>query len=89
MKLSECVAARNLIFYAADGVEVPSERLNGVEIGNFKIKREEHKGQHWFVLTYEFTVTLEEARRWIIPSIGDDILCVVEAAQMEFRSDAA
>ena len=84
MKLSEQVAARNLVFFAGVGVDKPSEMFPGCEIGNFKLKREESDDRDWLVLSFEFTVPLEDARRWIIPSIGDDTLCVVEDAQLSF-----
>lgn len=87
VKLSEHVAARNLHFFAGVGVDKPSDIFPSVEIGNFKLKREESEDRDWLVLTFEFTVPLEDARRWIIPSVGDDILCVVEDAQLSFPKD--
>jgi hypothetical protein len=87
MKLTESVAARNLTFFAALDIDKPSEFFTGVEVGNFKIKREESEDRDWLVLTYEFTVALEQARKWIIPSIGDDIFCIVEDAQLSFPKE--
>ena len=84
MKLSEQVASRNLVFFAGLGVDKPSDVFPGVEVGNFRIKREESEDRDWIVLSFDFTVPLEDARRWLIPSIGDDILCVVEDAQLSF-----
>jgi hypothetical protein len=89
MKLSEQVEARNLIFYAALGIEQPSEMFPDVEIGNFRLKREESEERDWLMLTFDFTIPLENARKWIIPSIGDDILCVVEDAQLSFPKGEA
>jgi hypothetical protein len=87
MKLSERVTSRNLIFFPAEGVDKPSEAFHNLELGNFKLKREEGTDRDWLVLTYEFTVPLIEARRWLIPSIGDDILCVVEDCQLSFDKE--
>lgn len=86
MKLDETMKSKNLIFFPAAGVDKPSEALHNVEIGSFVIKREESSDRDWLVITYEFTVSLEDARRWLIPSVGDDILCVVEDCQMSFNS---
>lgn len=79
LKLNEQVTSRNLIFFAALGIDKASEMFTNIEITNFKLKREESEDRDWLMLTFDFTVPLEDARRWIIPSIGDDILCVVEA----------
>ncbi len=87
LKMDETVAARNLIFFAAIGIDKPSELFPGVEVGNFRLKREESDTQEWLILSFDFTVQLEDARRWIIPSIGDDILCVMEDAQLSFGKD--
>lgn len=87
LKLTETLGSKNLIFFPALGVEKPSEMLHSVELGAFKIKREESAERDWLILTYDFTVTLEDARRWLIPSIGDDILCVVEDCQLSFPKD--
>lgn len=84
VKLSEQVGAKNLIFFAAIGIDKPSDLFPGVEIGNFRLRREESEDRDWIVLSFDFTVPLEDARRWLIPSIGDDILCVVEDAQLSF-----
>jgi hypothetical protein len=84
VKMSEQVAARNLFFFAAPGVDKPSDVFPGVEVGNFRIKREESEDRDWLVLSFDFTIQLEDARRWIIPSIGDDILCIIEDAQLSF-----
>lgn len=87
MKVGTRVTSRNLIFFPAEGVEKPSEAFHNVELGNFKLRREEGTDRDWLVLTYEFTVALVEARRWLIPSIGDDILCVVEDCQLSFPKE--
>lgn len=87
IKVSERVNSRNLIFFPAVGIEKPTEAFHNVELGNFKLRREEGTDRDWLVLTYDFTVTLEEARRWLIPSIGDDILCIVEDCQLSFPKD--
>lgn len=84
LKLTEKLGSKNLVFFPAVGVDKPSEMLHNVELGAFKIKREESEERDWLILTYDFTVTLEDARRWLIPSIGDDILCVVEDCQLSF-----
>lgn len=87
MKLSDRVTSRNLIFFPAAGVEKPSEAFTNIELGNFKLKREEGTDRDWMVLTYEFTVSLADARRWLIPSIGDDIMCIVEDCQLSFPKE--
>lgn len=84
MKLSVKLGSKNLIFFPAAGVDQPSEMLAGIELGAFKIKREGTDDRDWLILTYEFTIPLESARRWLLPSIGDDILCVVEDCQLSF-----
>lgn len=87
VKMEEHVPSKNLVFFAGFGVEKPSEMFPAVDLGNFRIKREETEDRDWFVLQFDFTVPLEAARRWIIPSIGDDILCVVEDAQLSFPKE--
>ncbi len=84
LKISEEVKSKNLIFFAAIGIDKPSDMFPNCEIGNFRVKREESEDRDWLVLSYDFTVQLEDARRWLIPSIGDDILCVVEDSQLSF-----
>ena len=87
VKLSETAKSKNLIFWAAVGIDKPSEQFHCVTLGRFRIKREvmdESKSR--LVLSFEFTVSLEDARVWIIPSIGDDVLCVVEDAQLSFSA---
>lgn len=84
VKLSTEVKNRNLFFYAGIGVDKPSDQFFNVEIGNFRLRREESEDRDWLVMTFDFTIPLELARTWLIPSIGDDILCVVEDAQLSF-----
>jgi hypothetical protein len=82
VRLTETVPSRTLVFFAAAGIERPSDTIADVEIGNFKVWREDSAVTTRLVLSFEFTVRLDEARRWLIPSIGDDVLCVVEQAQL-------
>lgn len=84
LKLSESVSSKNLVFFAGVGIDKPSAMFPAVEIGNFRLKREESEERDWILLHFDFTVPLEEARTWLIPSIGDDILCVVEDSQLSF-----
>lgn len=88
LKLTETLGSKNLVFFPAAGVDKPSEMIHSVELGAFKIRREESEDRDWLLLTYDFTIPLEDARRWLIPSIGDDILCVVEDAQLSFPKGA-
>jgi hypothetical protein len=87
VKLDEHVGNRNLLFFAGFGVDKPNEVFPNVELTTFKLRREESGDRDWFLLTFEFTVPLEDARRWLIPCIGDDILCVVEDSQLSFPKD--
>lgn len=84
LKLSERVESKNLVFFAGLGMDKPSALFPGCEIGDFKLRREESEDRDWLVMSFEFTVPLEEARTWLIPSIGDDILLVVEDSQLSF-----
>lgn len=75
----------NLTFWAAAGLAKPSEILEGTEIGNFRLDREvTGPGHSYLTLTYDFELKLDLARRWIIATLGDDILCVLETSQLSF-----
>lgn len=88
LKLTEQVASKNLLFFAGIGVDKPSAMFPSAEISNFRLKREESEERDWILLHFDFTVPLEEARQWLIPSIGDDILCVVEDSQLSFPKES-
>lgn len=76
--------ACSLAFYGSPTSE-PSDRFPSVEVWKFKLKRE--RGE--ITLSFSFVTLLEDARRWLIPSIGDEILCVIEDAQMSFKNNEA
>jgi hypothetical protein len=87
VKLSERVERKNLVFFAAEGLDKESEMFPVVDLVNFRIRREDEEERDWLVLSFEFTIQLDDAKRWIIPSIGDDILCVVEDSQLSFPQE--
>ena|SRR6266705_2361659 len=82
VKLSTTVGSKNLIFWPAAGIDRPSETFVTVMLKKFRIKREGDEEHSQLVMSFEFTVPLEEARRWVIPAIGDDVMCVVEDSQL-------
>ena len=90
VKLTENVKKQNLIFWAAAGIDKPSDMLHCVELSNFRLTREGEadSDEAEIVASFDFTCSLEDARRWLIPAIGDDILLAIEEAQMSFNDNA-
>lgn len=81
LKLSEIVGARNLLFFSAPDMPKPSDMVAGIEIGSFKLRREQSDVRDVLVISFEFTMELAHAKQWILPSIGDDVMLVVEDMQ--------
>jgi hypothetical protein len=85
MQLSERIPRRNLLFWPSNAdLGTPSDLFPCVELNNFRLRREgnSEKEETSILMTWEFTVPLDDARRWLIPAIGDDIVCVVEDANL-------
>lgn len=84
LSLTEEVGARNLVFFSAPGIDKPSEMIAGATLGRFTLRREEAEINEALVIYFEFTMQLDHARQWVLPSIGDDVMLVVEDMQESF-----
>ena len=85
VKLSETSLNRSVLIFAAPGMERPSAGFPGVELKDFRVKRDRvGKTLEQIVLKYKFTVKLEEAFPYVIQAIGDDLLVQIEKTQGEF-----
>ena len=85
MELRAC----SLTFYGAPETK-PSERFPAVEAFNFRLKREKPGSVDTSIsLAFDFNIPLVRAKEWIIPAIGDDILCVIDREEVLFRDASA
>ena len=79
--------ACSLEFYGAPQTK-PSESFAWTEAYNYRLKREKPGSfQSSISMSFDFTVSLEAAKRWLIPAIGDDILCVIGEPQMRLPEE--
>lgn len=78
VRLSITVEKRNLAFFTPGSVGKPLETVKSVELAKFRVKRD----GDLLEIFYQFELTLEQAKRWLIPAIGDEVMVMVEAAQM-------
>ena len=90
VRLSEHVPKQNLIFWSAPGIDKPSDMIHCVELSNFRLSRdgEPDSSEAEIIMSFEFTSSLEDARRWLIPAVGDDIYLAIEEAQMRLGTAA-
>lgn len=87
LKLSDCLTAKSLTFFTREEPETSQECATPVDLLNFHLERAPDEPD-WIFLSFEFTVPLEFARRWLIGQIGDDLLCAISNAQLSLGKNA-
>lgn len=76
VSLSTVETPRSLSFSSVDGRG--SDFVPACALEKFKIRRECAKPVDIFYLSFEFTIPLKDAKRWLIPSIGDLVGVLIE-----------